>query len=85
MTLYPLRDTIGNNGTSFQTLATLNVTASTSPATLTPAVPVVTGSPKAGYTLTAAPGTWSPRPSRSATSGTAPESPSQAPQPPPTN
>ncbi|MGX9900560.1 hypothetical protein ACW0JT_12905 [Arthrobacter sp. SA17] len=26
VTLYPLRDTIGNNGTGFQTLATLNVT-----------------------------------------------------------
>ncbi|WP_457962742.1 hypothetical protein M1E17_14660 [Arthrobacter sp. D1-29] len=62
VTLYPLRDTIGNNGTGFQTLATLNVMASTSPATLIPGVPVISGSPRAGYTLTAAPGTWSPAP-----------------------
>ncbi|MEE2524731.1 hypothetical protein V1677_18735, partial [Pseudarthrobacter sp. J47] len=60
--LYPLNDTIGNSSNGFRTLATLNVTASTAPLVLTGTIPVISGTTRAGYTLTATPGTWSPAP-----------------------
>lgn len=61
VTLFPLTDTLGNRSTGFQTLATLNVTA-TLPGLKAPPTPVVSGTAKVGSTLTAVPGTWSPAP-----------------------
>ncbi|WP_427130765.1 hypothetical protein [Pseudarthrobacter sp. S9] len=60
VTLYPLSDTLGNDSTGFQTLATLNVTAT--PALAPAPTPTVSGTTKVGRTLTAVPGTWSPAP-----------------------
>ena len=56
VTLFPLRDTLGNSG-SFQTLSTITLSGS-----LATAVPTVTGTAKAGYTLTANAGVWGPAP-----------------------
>ncbi|SDJ53670.1 serine protease [Arthrobacter cupressi] len=63
ITLYPLRDTLGNNTSSFQDLATLTVSATAPDLPLTVApMPTISGTTKVGYTLTAVPGTWSPAP-----------------------
>ncbi|MGO4230349.1 hypothetical protein AB4Y72_15985 [Arthrobacter sp. YAF34] len=59
--LFPLDDTLGNTSTAFQTLATLNVTA-TLPGLKAAPTPTMSGTAKVGSTLTALPGTWSPAP-----------------------
>ncbi|MDF9749099.1 hypothetical protein [Arthrobacter sp. ES3-54] len=61
VTLFPLDDTLGNTSTGFQTLATLNVTATLPGLKATP-TPTVSGTAKVGSTLTAVPGTWLPAP-----------------------
>jgi hypothetical protein len=61
VTLYPLGDTLGNSSTGFQTLATINVTA-TLPVLAAAPTPTLSGTAKVGSTLTAVPGTWSPAP-----------------------
>ena len=61
VTLFPLDDTLGNTSTGFQTLATLNVTATLPGLKATP-TPTVSGTAKVGSTLTAVPGIWLPAP-----------------------
>ncbi|MFF2029683.1 hypothetical protein [Arthrobacter sp. NPDC058192] len=61
VTLFPLDDTLGNTSTGFQTLGSLNVTA-TLPVLTAAHTPTVSGADKVGSTLTVVPGAWSPAP-----------------------